>query len=102
MKVLWTDRGGEFTSQVFSKFCSKEGIKRHLNSSYSPQQNGTVERHNQIVLKATRSFLKTINVPESLCGEAIHHAIYVLNRMPKKVVKNMTPYEGWKGRKPTL
>ena len=102
VKVLRTDRGGEFTSQAFSEFCNKEGIKRQLTAPYSPQQNGVVERRNRTVLEATRSFLKTMSVPERLWGEAVRHAVYVLNRMPTKGVKNMTPYEGWKGKKPTL
>lgn len=34
-----TDRGGEFTSNEFHSFCEKNGIKRHLTTPYSPQQN---------------------------------------------------------------
>ena len=46
IKVLRTDRGGEFTSHEFSNFCDKNGIKRHLTAPYTPQQNGVVERRN--------------------------------------------------------
>lgn len=43
---LRTDRGGEFTSIEFDKFCSMNGVKRQLTAAYTPQQNGVVERKN--------------------------------------------------------
>ncbi|KAJ9560132.1 hypothetical protein OSB04_005292 [Centaurea solstitialis] len=102
VKTLRTDRGGEFTSQKFSDFCNDEGIHRQLTAPYTPQQNGVVERRNRTILEVTRSLLKAMNVPDILWGEAVRHAVYLLNRVPTKGVINMTPYEGWKGRKPTL
>ena len=35
-------------------------------------------------------------------GEAVRHGVHIVNRVPTKGVKEMTPYEGWKGKKPTL
>ncbi|KAJ9561724.1 hypothetical protein OSB04_006884 [Centaurea solstitialis] len=102
VKMLRTDRGGEFTSRQFNEFCDKEGVKRQLTAPYTPQQNGVVERRNQTILETTRSLLKAMNVLESLWGEAVRHAVYILNRVPTKGLKNMTPYEGWKGKKPSL
>jgi transposase InsO family protein len=46
LKVLRTDRGGEFMSTSFTGYCSELGIRRHLTMPYSPQQNGVVERRN--------------------------------------------------------
>ena len=37
MKALRTDRGGEFTSNLFSIFCSDGGIKHYTTTPYSPQ-----------------------------------------------------------------
>lgn len=102
VKMLRTDRGGEFNSNQFKDYCNKEGIKRQLTAPYTPQQNGIVERRNRTILEVTRSLLKTMNVPEYLWGEAVRHAVYLLNRIPTKGVKDMTPYEGWRGRKPSL
>lgn len=31
-----TDRGGEFVSHEFNKFCDDSGIKRHLTAPYTP------------------------------------------------------------------
>lgn len=44
IKALRTDRGGEFTSKDFTSFFEENGVKRHLTTPYSPQQNGVVER----------------------------------------------------------
>ena len=35
LKVLRTDRGGEFTSVEFAQYCADEGVGRHLTASYS-------------------------------------------------------------------
>ncbi|GJV39898.1 zinc finger, CCHC-type containing protein [Tanacetum coccineum] len=42
-----TDRGGEFTSREFTRYCKENGILRQLTAPYSPQQNGIVERRNR-------------------------------------------------------
>lgn len=43
LKLLRTDRGGEYTSNAFADFCKNQGIKHHLTASYTPQQNGISE-----------------------------------------------------------
>ena len=36
LRVLRTDRGGEFTSATFYKHCDEKGMQRHLTAPYSP------------------------------------------------------------------
>lgn len=36
LKALKIDRGGEFTSNLFSVFCSQYGIKQYTTTPYSP------------------------------------------------------------------
>ena len=50
LRVLRTDRGDEFTSVEFAAYCADQGIGQHHTASYSPQQNGMVERRNQTVV----------------------------------------------------
>nr|GEV13382.1 retrovirus-related Pol polyprotein from transposon TNT 1-94 [Tanacetum cinerariifolium] len=40
IKSMRSDRGGEFLSKEFNKFCEDNGIRRFLTAPYSPQQNG--------------------------------------------------------------
>ncbi|KAD4584610.1 hypothetical protein E3N88_22211 [Mikania micrantha] len=102
IRVLRTDRGGEFTSREFSLFCEQEGITRQLTAPYSPQQNGIVERRNRTVMNATRSMLNAMKMPQYLWAEAVRHSVYVLNRLPTKFLNDQTPYEALKGRKPRM
>jgi IS30 family transposase len=53
LKVLRTDRGGEFTD-----YCAAEGVHRQHMAPYSPQQNGVVEHQNRAVVATVRSMLK--------------------------------------------
>ena len=41
------------------------------------------------------------DLPLSFWEEALHTAVYLLNHSPSKSVE-VTPYELWKGRKPSL
>ena len=58
LRVLRTDRGGEFTSVEFAAYCVDQGVERHHTAPYSPQQNGVVERRNQTVVGMARSMMK--------------------------------------------
>lgn len=49
LRLLRTDRGGEFTVATFATYCAEEGVGRQLTAPYSPQQNGVVEQRNQTI-----------------------------------------------------
>jgi hypothetical protein len=102
IKTLRSDRGGEFLAGLFAGVCEQAGIKRQLTAPYTPQQNGVVERKNRTVMEMARSLLKSMRVPGRFWGEAVRHAVYLLNRLPTKVLGDITPYETWTGRKPSL
>lgn len=46
VKVVRSDRGGEFFAGAFREVCEKAGISRQFTAPYTPQQNGVVERRN--------------------------------------------------------
>ncbi|KAK1423984.1 hypothetical protein QVD17_19295 [Tagetes erecta] len=102
VKVVRTDRGGEFTSREFNEYCNEAGVMRHLTAPYTPQQNGVVERRNRTLMEMTRSILKAMKVPNYLWGEAVRHSTYLINRSPTRSLVGETPYEKYKGRKPSL
>ncbi|GKD15447.1 zinc finger, CCHC-type containing protein [Tanacetum coccineum] len=102
VRMLRTDRGGEFTSNEFTKYCKENGIARQLTAPYSPQQNGVVERRNRTVLSTTRSMMKAMKLPLNFWAEAVRHAIYILNRVPTRALEDKTPYEALYNRKPNL
>lgn len=102
IKVLRTDRGGEFMSREFAAYCDEAGITRHFTAPYSPQQNGVVERRNRTVVAMARSLLKGRKLLSYFWGEAVRHSTYLLNRLPTRAVSGITPYEAWKEKKPDV
>jgi hypothetical protein len=102
LRVLRTDNGGEFTAAKFALYYADEGVQRHYSASYSPQQNGVVERHNQTVVGMARALLKQRGMSAVFWGETMVTAVYILNRSPTKALNGRTPYEAWHGCKPAV
>nr|KYP66220.1 Retrovirus-related Pol polyprotein from transposon TNT 1-94 [Cajanus cajan] len=102
IKALRSDRGGEFTSKEFQKYCEDNGIRRQLTVPRSPQQNGVAERKNRTILEMARSMLKSKKLPKEFWAEAVACAVYLTNRSPTRSVSGKTPQEAWSGRKPGI
>ena len=47
------DLGKEFKNARFESYCEKNGIKREFSAPKTPQQNGVVERKNQVIQEIT-------------------------------------------------
>src|SRR4051812_28897480 len=60
IKMLRSDRGKEYTSNEFHKFCEDEGVERQLTVGYTPQQNGVSERKNQTVVARSRKMINRV------------------------------------------
>ena len=95
-----SDRGGEFTSKEFVKFCEANGIQRPLTVPRSPQQNDIAERKNRTILDVAKSMLKSKMLPKEFWAEAVACAVYLSNRSPTRSVWGKMPQEAWSGRKP--
>ena len=102
LRVLRTDRGGEFTSIEFGFYYAGQGLERHLTAPYSPQQNDVIERRNQMVVGMARTMLKAKRMPAAFWGEAVRTVVFILNYAPTKSLKGTTPFEAWHGRKPDV
>ncbi|GAA0173738.1 transmembrane signal receptor [Lithospermum erythrorhizon] len=102
IKALRTDKGGEFTSNEFNKYCEDHGISRPLTVPRTPQQNGVAERKNRTILNMVRSMLKNKKMLKEFWTEAVSCAVYLSNRSFTKSLKNVTPQEAWSGWKPNV
>ncbi|KAI5316393.1 hypothetical protein L3X38_036100 [Prunus dulcis] len=102
IRALRTDRGGEFTSQEFTNFCSVNGIRRQLTAAYTPQQNGVAERKNRTIMNMVRSMLSGKHIPKTFWPEAVNWTVHILNRSPTLAVRSKTPEEAWSGVKPSM
>jgi transposase InsO family protein len=102
IKMLRSDRGKEYTSNEFQKFCEDEGVERQLTVGYTPQQNGVSERKNQTVMEMAKSMLFEKGLPKAFWPEAVNTAVYLMNRCPTKAIWKKTPFEAWSGRTPSV
>ena len=61
IKVLNSDNGGEYTSDLFLQLCPDEGIKRHFTVREIPQQNVVVDRMNKTCWRRFVACYPTLN-----------------------------------------
>jgi transposase InsO family protein len=101
-RKLRTDNGGEFTVAKFALYCMDEGVQCHYSASYSPQQNGVIERRNQTIVGMARALLKQRGMPAVFWGETVVTTVNILNCSPTKALNGRMSYEAWHGRKPAV
>ena len=58
-------------------------------------------RRNRTLMDMVRSMISRTKLPQSLWGEALQTAMYILNKVPSKSLPK-TPFELWTNRKPRL
>ena len=102
IKILRTNRGGEFISKAFQKHLDDNGTVRELTVHHSPSQNGISEHLNKTLVLCGRACLIETNLPRFLWAEAFQYAVWTKNRTPTRTLKNKTPIEMATGIKPDL
>jgi hypothetical protein len=102
VKALRSDNGGEYISNGFKDFYSKEGIRRELIVPHNPQQNGVGERKSGMIVGAARVMLHDQGLPMHLWAEACNTTVYVKNRCPHRVLGMSTPEEAFTSKKPDV
>lgn len=102
IQVIRSDNGTEYTAERFDEFCKEAGIEHHLSVAYSPQQNGVCERKNRTIMDMARCMMHEMDLPKSFWAEAANTAVFLLNKLPSRAVKDQTPHEIWYERKPKL
>nr|KAJ0205973.1 hypothetical protein LSAT_V11C500262240 [Lactuca sativa] len=98
IKVLHTDRGGEYYDPVY---CEPTGIIHQTTAPYTPQQNGVAEWKNRTLKEMVNSMLSYSSLSEGFWGEAMLTTCYILNRTPNKRSNN-TLYKLWCKKVPNL
>ena len=99
IKRIRSDRSGEYI-EPFSAFCTKHGIIHETTPPYSPQSHGMAERKNRTIKEMMNAMLISSGLPQSMWGEAVLSANYLLNKVLRKI-ETKTPYELWFRRKPS-
>ena len=102
LKKIISDNGKEFDNINIYAYCDEVGIKHEVSATYTPQQNGVVERKNRTLITLARTMLDEYNTPEALWAEAINTACYASNRLFIQKFLGKTPYELLNGKKPDV
>jgi len=99
---ICSDHGREFENSKFEEFCLSYGIKQEFSSPITPQQNGVVERKNSVIQEMARVMIHSKNLAQHFWKEAVNTACHIINRVYLRPQTSKTPYEIWRGKKPTV
>jgi hypothetical protein len=99
IKTLRTNNGGEYTSKEFVSFCKSVGVRRELTIPHNPQQNGVAERKNISIEETVKALMNNQGLSMYLWGEATMRTIYVQNKSPHRILKDMNPEEAFLEKK---
>lgn len=103
VKCLHTDQGGEYLSDAFILYLDKNGTERKLTVHDTPEQNGVAERLNCTLIEKVRAMMLGSQLPHSLWGEALMHAVWLKNQTwTRALPSGVTPYELVMEKTPTL
>jgi transposase InsO family protein len=90
---LRTNNGGEYTSKEFVVFLKSTGIRREITIPHNPKKNGIAERKNRSIEETVKALMNYQGLSMYLWGEVAMTTIYVQNRIPHCILKDMTPEE---------
>ena len=102
IKLVRSDRGGEFLTKKFTDYQDIRGTVRQLTVHDSPSQNGVAERGMRTRAERARALLCQSGLPRFLWEEAMKHTTWLQNRTPARALNGKTPYEAINNKKPYL
>ena len=83
-------------------WCEEEGVKHEFFATYTPQQNGMVEKKNWTLITLSRAMLDDYDTSEKFWAEAINMTCHASNRVYLHRLLKKTPYELLIGRRPNI
>jgi transposase InsO family protein len=101
IRIVRTDRGGEFTGARFTQLCTELGITQEFTSPDSPEQNAPAERPWRTIGDQAQAMMLRAGLtgPEyrTLWPYAMTTAAYVGNLIPSNSIDGAIPEEAWSG-----
>jgi len=89
--TMQTDWGGEY--QSLNSFFKRIGVAHHVSCPHAHQQNGSAERKHRHIVEVGLSLLAHASMPLKFWDEAFSTAVFLINRLPSRVIHNETPFE---------
>jgi len=98
-----TDNGGEYVIRDLKGSFTSKGIIHEFSPPYSPESNGVAERLNCTIGESLRAMIESaVTYDKKLWAEAVLTSVYIKNRQPHSVLKDLTPYKAFYGNKPSI
>jgi transposase InsO family protein len=76
-----SDNGTEFKNMDIEEWCDEEGVKHEFSATYTPQQNGVVERKNKTLITLAIALLDEYGTPKKFWAEVINMTCHASNRV---------------------
>ncbi|CAI7781451.1 unnamed protein product, partial [Closterium sp. NIES-54] len=95
---LFSDRGGEFSSDLLAEFCQDEGIVQSFTFPASLHQNGIAEHHIGLIMEVARTSMIHATAPHILWPFAVRYAAHQLNLWPHVSKPETSPTLRWTGK----
>jgi len=102
IKILHSDHGGEYLSNIFQSYLKSKGTAQKLTIHDTPQYNGIAKQCNRTILEHVHMLLHASSLLKILWGEAARHIVWLMNRTSTKSIEGMTPFEAAFRKKPGL
>jgi histone deacetylase 1/2 len=96
--AVQSDWGGEY--QSLNLFFKRLGISHHVSCLYAHQQNRSAERKHRHIVEVGLTLLAHASMPLKFWDEAFITAVFLINRLPSKVINGDTPFERLMGDTP--
>ncbi|GKA47871.1 retrovirus-related pol polyprotein from transposon TNT 1-94 [Tanacetum coccineum] len=98
-----TNHGREFDNEVqLGAFCDANDITHNFLAPRTLQSNGVVKRKNQTLQEMSQTMLNEQSISQNFWCNAVDTSTYILNRILITPFLGKTPYELFKGKKPSL
>ena len=89
-------------SKAFTEYLLNHDIKHEFIAPANPEQNSVAKRDNRTIMEMVRSCIHHSEVSQKIWAEAVHYAIYTLNRTGSRLLHGRTPYEVFTCTKPSV
>ncbi|KAL3830766.1 hypothetical protein ACJIZ3_019568 [Penstemon smallii] len=86
-----SDWGGEFRS--LQPILRSFGITHRISCPYAHSQNGMVERKHRHIVETGLALLSHSSLPKKFWSDSFITAVYLINRLPSPLLKNVSPFE---------
>src|SRR5258706_9899112 len=103
IQLFCSDGGGEYANNQLTAYFSQKGIVHEFTPPYAHEYNGVPERFNRTLQNMVRPWLADLNsLHKRFWPEAYAAAVYTKNRLPHSSLQDMTPFEAFHPKKPSI